>query len=92
MYLYIHCGGILSRIPNGHDANGHGLNFHNANMNHRRTLQHFKIDSKTTSSAFFKSRTSKQVIILYIKTQSKGLALNIVTSGNKLFIYKTNGK
>lgn len=61
-------------------------------MNHRIKLQHFKIDSKTTSSAFLKSRTSKQVIILYIKTQSKGLALNIATSGTKLFIYKSNGK
>lgn len=58
MYLYIHCGGILSRIPNGHDANGHGLNFHNTNMNQKK-LQHFKIDNKTTLSAFFFIRNFK---------------------------------
>lgn len=59
MYLYIHCGGILSCLPNGHDANGYGPNLHNANMNHRRKLQHFKIDNKTTSPVFFISETSK---------------------------------
>lgn len=57
--------------------NGHGPNLHNTNV---KTSTFNRQQHYFAASIFLKSGTSKQVIIIY-KTQSKGLALNIVTSG-----------